>query len=114
MDICFLTCICLWQVQTRLFKVVRPGLVLTSPVFVSSNASHPAAPYGKSGPHWGREGLTQFAQQLVSAVTAPPLVGCVIWSRFDTVLSNYQLLSHLHKFLTESGVCAVLIRISKW
>ena len=36
---------------------------------------------GKSGPHcWGREGLTQLAQQFVTAVTAPPLVGCVIWS----------------------------------
>ena len=31
MDICFLTCICLWQIsqiQTRLFKVVGPGLVV--------------------------------------------------------------------------------------
>ena len=34
---------------------------------------------GKSGPHcWGRGGSTQFAQQLESAVTAPPLVGCVV------------------------------------
>ena len=31
--------------------------------------------YGKSGPHcWGRGGSTQFAQQLESAVTAPPLL----------------------------------------
>ena len=39
MDICFLTCICLWQIsqiQTFLFKVVGPGLVSTSPAFVSS------------------------------------------------------------------------------
>ena len=60
-DICFLTCICLWQIsqiQTRLFKVVGPGLVSTSPAFVSSSASHPAGPHGrhaqkngKSGPH---------------------------------------------------------------
>ena len=36
---------------------------------------------GKSGPHcWGRGGSTQFAQQLESTVTAPPLVGCVVWS----------------------------------
>ena len=28
-----------------------------------------------------REGSTQFAQQLESAVTAPPLVVCVVWSR---------------------------------
>ena len=73
MDICFLTCICLWQIsqiQTFLFKVVGPGLVSTSPAFVSSSASHPAGPQknGKSGPHcWGRGGSTQFAQQLESA-----------------------------------------------
>ena len=50
MDICFLTCICLWQIsqiQTFLFKVVGPGLVSTSPAFVSSNASHPAGPHGR-------------------------------------------------------------------
>ena len=87
MDICFLACICLWQIsqiQTFLFKVVGPGLVSTSPAFVSSSASHPACPKnGKSGPQcWGRGGLTQFAQQLESTVTAPPLVGCVVWSPF--------------------------------
>ena len=63
MDICFLTCICLWQIsqiQTCLFKVVGPGLVSTSPAFVSSSASHPAGPKnGKSGSHcWGRGGST--------------------------------------------------------
>ena len=49
MDICFLTCIWLWQIsqiQTFLFKVVGPGLVSTSPSFVSSSASHPAGPHG--------------------------------------------------------------------
>ena len=96
MDICFLTCICLWQIsqiQTCLFKVVGPGLVSTSPAFVSSSASHPAGPHGrhaqkgKSGPHcWGREGSTQFAQQLESAVTAPPLVGCVVWNRRQCII----------------------------
>ena len=57
MDICFLTCICLWQIsqiQTFLYKVVGPGLVSTSPEIVSSSASHPAWPAcpknGKSGP----------------------------------------------------------------
>ena len=50
MDICFLTCICLWQIsqiQTSFFKVVGPGLVSTSPAFVSSNASHPAGSHGR-------------------------------------------------------------------
>ena len=94
MDIYFLTCICLrqiLQIQTFLFKVVGPGLVSTSPAFVSSSASHPAGQHaqknGKSGPHhWGRAGSTQFAQQLESAVTAPPLVGCVVWSHMFIVL----------------------------
>ena len=91
MDICFLTCICLWQIsqiQTFLFKVVGPGLVSTSSAFVSSSAIHPAGPHGrhaqknvKLGPHcWVRGGSTQFAHQFESAVTAPPLVGCVVWS----------------------------------
>ena len=88
MDICFLTCICLWQIsqiQTFLFKVVGPGLVSTSPAFVSSSASHPSGPHDRHAqkavnraPHcWGRGGSTQFAQQLESA---PPLVVCVVWS----------------------------------
>ena len=101
MDICFLTCICLWQIsqiQTRLFKVVGPGLVSTSPAFVSSSASHPAGPHGrhakngKSGPHcWGREGSTQFAQHLVSAVTAPPLIGCVVWSHRLPIITTINI-----------------------
>ena len=56
MDICFLTCICLWQIsqiQTFLFKVVGPGLVSTSPAFVSSSASHPAGPHGRHAPKNG-------------------------------------------------------------
>ena len=100
MDICFLTCICLWQIshiQTRLFSVVGPGLVSTSPAFVSSSASGsawPACPKnGKSCPHcWGREGSTQFAQQFLSAVTAPPLVGCVVWSQLLNFCMDIQTL----------------------
>ena len=88
MDICFLTCICLWQIsqiQTCLFKVVGPGLVSTSPVFVSSSATQPAGPHAQTTINrapiaGGRKGSTQFAQQHESAVTAPPLVGCVVWS----------------------------------
>ena len=86
-DICFLTCICLWQIsqiQTFLFKVV--GLDITrfceQHCQPSSGSAWPACPKNfKSGPHcWGRGGSTQFAQQLESAVTTPPLVGCVVWS----------------------------------
>ena len=95
MDICFLTCICLWQIsqiQTFLFRVVGPGLVSTSPAFVSNSANHPTglhgrhAQNGKSGLHWGRGVSTQFAQQFEFAVTAPPLVGCVVWSLPSVVL----------------------------
>ena len=72
MDICFLTCVCLWQIsqiQTFLFKVVGLGLVSTSPAFVSSSASHPAGPHAQKTENRatiavGRGGLTQFAQQL--------------------------------------------------
>ena len=36
----------------------------------------------KLGPHcWGLGGLTQFTQQHEFTVTAPPLVGCVVWSQ---------------------------------
>ena len=95
MDICFLTCICLWQIsqiQTFLFKVVGPGLVSTSPAFVRNSASHPAGPHGRHAKKtvnraWGPGGSTQFAQQLESAVTAPPLVGCVVWSHYLNFLS---------------------------
>ena len=88
MDICFLTCICLWQIsqiQTFLFKVVGPGLVSTSPAFVSSSASHPAGPHAPKTVNrapiaGGQGGSTQFAQQLETTATAPPLVGCVVWS----------------------------------
>ena len=33
-----------------------------------------------SNSSWGRESSTQFAQQLLSVVTAPTLVDCVVWS----------------------------------
>ena len=43
-------------------------------------------------PHcWGPEGSTQFAQQLESAVTAPPLVGCVVWSLTFSGPSSYPI-----------------------
>ena len=89
LDICFLTCICLWQIsqiQTFLFRVVGPGLVSTSPAFVSNSASHPAGPHGRHAQKTvKRGGSTQFAQQLELAVTAPPLVGCVVWSQRSAV-----------------------------
>ena len=46
-DICFLPCICLWQIsqiQTCLYVVVGPGSVSTLPAFMRSSASHPVVP----------------------------------------------------------------------
>ena len=91
MDIWFLTCICHF-----LLKVVGPGLVSTSPAFVSISASHPAGPQGRHAQKTvnrapiagGRGGSTQYAQQLESAVTAPPLVDSVIWSHWMTSISS--------------------------
>ena len=97
MDICFLTCICLWQIsqiQTFLLRVVGPGLVSTSPAFVSNNASHLAGPHGrhaqKTVNRAPRGGSTQFAQQFEFAVTAPPLVGCVVWSLVTSTIMRYD------------------------
>ena len=54
----------------------------------SSGSAWPAFPTnGKLGPHcWGLVSSTQFAQQLESAVTAPPLVCCVVWSPSDSFM----------------------------
>ena len=80
MDICFLPCICLWQIsqiQTCLCVVVWPGFVSTSPAFMRSSATHPVGPHdrhapknGKLGPpiSGGREVSTQSAHQFVTAV----------------------------------------------
>ena len=83
MDICFLTCICLWQIsqiQTFLFKVVGPGLVSTSPAFVSSNASHPAGSHGRHAQKTVNRAPIAGGGEVRHTVTAPPLVGCVVWS----------------------------------
>ena len=46
-DICFLQCICLWQIsqiQTCFGVAVGPGLVSTSPSFMGSSASNQVGP----------------------------------------------------------------------
>ena len=93
--------------KSRLFVfVVGPGFVSIPPAFMRSNASHPAGPHGrfaqknsKSGSHcWGREVSTQFAQQFAkTAETAPPLVGCIVWSLILSFIHNiilYQPIPH--------------------
>ena len=80
-DICVLTCICLWQIsqiQTCLCVVVGPGLVSRSSAFVRSIASHPACLHGRhaqngngapiAGGGRGRHNLHRVCQ---TDVTAP-------------------------------------------
>ena len=50
MDICFLPCICLWQmlqIQTCLCVVVGPGFVSTSSAFMRSSVGYPAGLDGR-------------------------------------------------------------------
>ena len=88
-DICFLTCICMWQIsqiQTCLCVVVGPGLVSTSPAFMRSIASHPAGPHGRPAPqngNWspiagGGSGQHNLYRVYQTAVAAPPRVVCVV------------------------------------
>ena len=98
MDICFLSCICLWQIsqiQTCLFKVVGPGLVSTSSAFVRSSAIHQEGPHGwhaqkwYSVPHcWGGK-----VRHNLHYVTAPLLVCCVVWSH-SSFPSSLHLISY--------------------
>ena len=47
----------------------------------SSGSEWPASPKTiNRAPLLGREVSTQFTRQFVTAVTAPPLVGCVVWT----------------------------------
>ena len=69
-DVCFLACICLWQIsqiQTCLRVVVGPGLVSTSPAFMRSIDSHPAGSHG---------GLAK------KTVIGPPLLGGGVSTQF--------------------------------
>ena len=105
-DVCFLTCICLWQIlqiQTCFRVVVGSELVSTSPAFMRSIASHPAGPHGR------------LAQNMVigspllgvchTTVTDPPHVGCVFWrNNVVTVYSTYLSLSKLCNGHTSNGL----------
>ena len=90
---------------------------------MSSSASHPSGPhcrhapkYGKSGPHcWGWEDSTQFAQQLVSAVTAPPLLGNVVCSLNGLLVIAMRKLSPTRNYCLGplgTGMMCMSLRIS--
>ena len=54
---------------------------------------------GKSGPHClGREVSTKFARQFITAVTTPPLVGCVVWKLNTGVPQDSKLSPLLFSF----------------
>ena len=80
-----------------LFKVVGPRLVSTSPSFVGSSASHPAGPrlpkIGNRAPiDGGGRGRHNSHRVCQTAVTAPPLVGSVVWSQssaFNSILHTF-------------------------
>ena len=83
--------------------VVGPGFVSTSPAFMRRSANHPAGPHdrlapqknGKWGTHcWGWELSTQFAQPFVTVVTAPPLVGFVVWCQINS-FHMFESSSHI-------------------
>ena len=98
LDICFLTCICLWQIsqiQTCLRVVVGPGLVSTSAAFMRNIASYPAGPHGRFAPKnsnwapiaWGGRDRHNLHRVCQTAVTDPPRVGCVVRRPFHMVAS---------------------------
>ena len=82
-EICFLPCICLWQISNPDCIVVGPGFVSTSPAFMRNSASYPASPHGRrvhktvnrapiAGDWRGQHNLHSSLQ--------PALVGGVLWS----------------------------------
>ena len=53
---------------------------------------------GKLGPHcWGRDVSTLLVRQFLTAVTAPPVVGCVVWSLGTLICSpTYEICCSFH------------------
>ena len=83
-DICFISCICLWlisKIQTCWRVLVEPGLVSTSPALMRSSASHPSGQHDrlaqKNGKLLGRVVSAQFVQRIVIESAG---VCCVVWS----------------------------------
>ena len=104
MDICFLTCICLWQIsqiQTFLFRVVGPGLVSTSPTFVSNSASHPAGPHAQKTVNWApiagggevRHNLHSSLRKLVSHFSMFPCMP------YDWIIARSPLVGNTRGFI---------------
>ena len=119
-DIGFLQCICLWQIsqiQTCLCVVVGPRFVSTAPAFMRSTPAiqrvrRTGLPQNSDSSYhcWGQEVSTQFAQKFVTAVTAPPLVCCVVWSHIFNCIHIRTTLSLLDLWTDLAGVTELLAR----
>ena len=95
------------DIESRLVLcvVVGAGFVSTSPVSMRSSASHPAGllakKTGKLSPLRGVVVSTQFAQLSArTAVTAPPLVGCVDWNPSSLIPTSFKGPAIIPVFLT--------------
>ena len=86
--------------NTYLFVlVIGPGFVSTSPTFVRSSANHQNGRLAKTvyrAPLLGAGVFDTISQQFMTVVTAPPLVGCVVWSLlnlFINYIASYSVCS---------------------
>ena len=82
MDICFLPCICLWQISQNpdLFVCSCRTWICLTFMWSSGSAWPSCLKNCKYDPIvWYESFSTHFAHQFVTAVTAPPLVDCVVW-----------------------------------
>ena len=82
----------------------RPGFVSTSPAFMRSSTRHPAGPHGRLAQKTvNRKISTQFPQQFMTAVSAPPLVGSVVRSLYTYniyYVNFYVYVTKLHNIVS--------------
>ena len=91
-DICFLTCICMWQIsQIQTFLgvvVVGSGVVSTLPFVRSSSSRLAQKTVNRDLLDGGRRVNTICTADYQTPVTDPPRVGCVVWSRWGWTSSS--------------------------
>ena len=78
----------------------------------SSGSAWPACPKKRKigPPLLGAKGSTQFARQFVTPMTAPPLVGCVVWSlsTSSSFVSSNRIFPFVYTF---SGIFVELLKV---
>ena len=87
-------------------QVVAPGLVSTSPAFVSSSASHPAGPHGR------------HAQKTVNRAPIDVCM-CVVNKQFELLelfVSPFMLTCSMMRFLSLLllGLCVCVVLVVLW